>query len=141
VNRINKEVFMRDHFKAVMPVLLAVLVGCPTKPDPVVPPPTGSTDTLLGTVIVVGNERYDFNADTSTPDNPLAGASFTRQTGTGVVLARKMLRFESECFHDPVLITETRASNRHTRRGGLEHHTFGWRRRLRHALENGVGTV
>jgi hypothetical protein len=99
---------MRDHFKAVMPVLLAVLVGCPTQPDPVVPPPTGSTETLLGTVIVIGNERYDFTADTSTPenplpngitpDNPLAGASFTRQTGTSVVPADPFSSLREKCF-------------------------------------------
>ena len=89
---------MRDHFKAVMPVLLAVLVGCPTKPDPVVPPPTGSTETLLGTVIVVGNERYDFNAEPATPDNPVAGASFTRQSGTQTVPSDPFSSLREKCF-------------------------------------------
>lgn len=89
---------MRDHFKAVMPVLLAVLVGCPTQPDPVVPPPTGSTETLLGTVIVIGNERYDFNADTSTPDNPVVGARFTRQTGTQTVPSDPFSSLREKCF-------------------------------------------
>jgi hypothetical protein len=89
---------MRDHFKAVMPVLLAVLVGCPTQPDPVVPPPTGSTETLLGTVIVIGNERYDFNADSSTPDNPVAGANFTRQTGTQTIPSDPFAGLREKCF-------------------------------------------
>ncbi len=93
---------MRDHFKAVMPVLLAVLVGCPTQPDPVVPPPTGSTDTLLGTVIVIGNERYDFNADTSTPDNPVAGASFSRQTGTQTIPSDPFSSLREKCFDTSV---------------------------------------
>jgi hypothetical protein len=89
---------MRDHFKAVIPVLLVALVGCPTKPDPVVPPPTGSTDTLLGTVIVIGNERYDFNAEPATPDNPLAGASFTRQTGTQTIPSDPFSGLREKCF-------------------------------------------
>jgi hypothetical protein len=88
---------MRDHFKAVMPVLLAVLVGCPTQPDPVIQPP-GNTETLLGTVIVIGNERYDFNADTSTPDNPVAGAIFTRQTGTQTIPSDPFSSLREKCF-------------------------------------------
>jgi hypothetical protein len=80
---------MRDHFKAVMPVLLAVLVGCPTQPD---------TETLLGTVIVIGNERYDFNAEPATPDNSVAGASFTRQTGTQTVPSDPFSNLREKCF-------------------------------------------
>jgi hypothetical protein len=89
---------MRDHFKAMMPVLLAVLVGCPSQPDPVKPPVTGSTETLLGTVIVIGNEEYDFNAEPATPDNPVAGASFTRQTGTQTIPSDPFSSLREKCF-------------------------------------------
>jgi hypothetical protein len=90
----------RGYARASTVILTALLVGCPEKPAPVNPPPvTTPSDTLLGTVIVIGNDRYDFNNEPAVPDNPVAGASFIRQAGTITVPTDPFSSLREKCFN------------------------------------------
>ena len=70
----------------------AVLVACGSSSTQT---PSG---TLRGTVILIGNDGYDFNADSSTPGDPVAGAAFVRQTSSTAAPADAFADLREGCF-------------------------------------------
>ena len=85
---------MRSSLGTLLAGLTAALVAC--GPSTTTPPP--ATGTLRGTVVLVGNDTYDFNQELTAPADPVAGASFVRQSGSAAAPTDAFSDLRERCF-------------------------------------------